>query len=192
MLLATTSRRLRDDFATGWDGVFGIIGQDHDGDCELATQSIFFQTIDISSSPLTRVQVALGALNSEPDFSNYEAVDGDGIDIFAAIDGGTEFLIGSFRSNASGASDLYLDTDLDGIGDGTRLTVELTDFTFDILDIGANLDLRIDLTSTASFEPLAVDNLRVTAVPEPSSFAILAVGTTGFVARRYRRRSPKR
>lgn len=176
----------RDDFQNGWNGDWGILGQDHDGDGFAATQSIFINGIDISGFTNLVTRVSLGALNSEPDFNNYEAADGDGIRIFASIDSASFVLIGEFAPNATGESDLYLDTDGDGIGDGPNLTVDLTDFTFALGGVGSLLDLRIDLTSTASFEPLAVDNVRVINIPEPGTGAILALGLAAGLIRRRR------
>lgn len=172
----------RDDFQNGWDGDFGIIGQDHDGEGGSSTQSIFIDGIDISGLSDISMIVSLGALNSEPDFTNYEA--GNGVRIFAEIDGGGAQLIGEFAPNANGASDLYLDTDGDGIGDGDRLTVDLTDFSFAIAGTGSSLNLQIDLNSDSSFEPLAVDNVRVDAIPAPGALALL--GIAGLATRRRR------
>ena len=174
----------RDDFQLGWDGNFGIHGQDHDGDNgNSATQSIMINGIDISGEPQLALTVALGALNSEPAFNNYEAADGDGIRIFASIDSGAFDLIGEFAPNATGEGDLYRDTGGNGIGNGARLTTELQDFSFLIAGTGSTLDIRIDLTSTGGFEPLAVDNVRI--VPEPTSSLLLAaVGIGGLLRRR--------
>ena len=86
--------------------------------------------------------IALAALSSEtvnPPFDNYEASEGDGIVIFAAIDGGTQMEIGRFSPPASGAvtmeakGDLYMDMDGDGIGSGAILTADLTDYSFSIV-----------------------------------------------------------
>jgi len=146
----------RDDFQNGWDGQFGILGQDHDGDAGPPTVSIDIPGINIAGQVDLGAKIRFGALNSEPNFNNYEAVDGDGIEIFATIDAGTPVLIGAFKPNATGASDLYRDDDLDGVGEGARLKVDLASFMFPISGTGNSLDLSIELTSTSSFEPLAV------------------------------------
>ena len=84
----------------------------------------------------------------------------------------------------SGISDLYLDTDGDGIGDGANLTATLTDFSFGIAGVGNSLDLEIQMTSTSSFEPLAIDWVRVNGIPEPATMALLVLG--GLMLRRRR------
>lgn len=106
---------------------------------------------------------ALGALASEEaGFDNYEAGDGDGISIYATIDGGAKMEIGRFSPPASGlntmtaAGNLYLDADYDGIGTGDVLTSDLTDFSFSI-------------------------------VPEPNGMSLAFMGLLGMVALRKRR-----
>ena len=179
------SNAARDDFQLGWDGGFGILGQDNDGDGFASTQSVFISGIDISGQSNISVVGSFGALNSEPNFNNYESSQGDGFKIYASIDGAGRTLIGEFAPNSTGASDLYLDTNGDGVGDGTRLTVDLADFSFGVAGTGSVLDIEVAMTSTGSFEPLAIDNIRVDAVPAPGSLALL--GFAGLVATRRRR-----
>ncbi len=153
------SNGARNDFQAGWAGSFGILSQDNDGEGGAATRTITIGPIDISgaASPVG-ITGSFGALNGEPEFDNYEG--GDGIQIFADIDG-TRTLIGAFAPDASGAGDLYQDTNLDGTGDGVNLTTTLTSFSFAAPSTGTSLTLEIELTSNDSFEPLAVDNIRV-------------------------------
>jgi hypothetical protein len=172
------SNAARDDFQNGWHGSFGIQGQDHDGDGGPATVSIGTEFM-FSDAPSFVVTVSLGALNSEPDFANFEAADGDGIEIYF-VDGSLAptlpILVSAFKPPASGAGDLYLDTDLDGVGDGERLTTTLQDFSFSFPNTYPFFRIGINMTSTSSFESLAVDNLRIDAVPEPAAIALLAMG----------------
>ncbi len=109
--------------------------------------------------------LALGALASEAaGFDNYDAEDGDGIAIFATIDGGAAVEIGRFSPPASGTNDmgtsgdLYLDPDGDGVGTGLALSADLTDFAFPI-----------------------------PAVPEPSSYALGMLPMLGVASLRKRR-----
>ncbi len=188
----------RDDFENGWDGLFGIISQDNDGEGGSATVSIDINGIEISGAADLSTVISLAALASEgAGFDNYENADGDGIVILASIDGGAAQQIAVFAPPAQGpnsdpgesSGDLSLDTNGDGFGDGARLTADLTDFTFNIAGTGNSLDLSIQLTSTGSFEPLAVDNVRVVesaAVPEPSALALLLAGSTAMLGRRRR------
>ncbi|MEM9797746.1 MAG: ExeM/NucH family extracellular endonuclease [Pseudomonadota bacterium] len=154
------SNGARDDFTDGFDGNFAIYGQDIDGDGGPSTGIITIPDIDLTGYSDPGVTIALGALNSEPSFQNYEAADGDGIRIFATLDGGARVQIGAFLPPEGGAGDLRQDTNGDGIGDGDPLTTRLTDFRFDLPE-GNLLTLEIEVTSTDSFEPIAVDNVRV-------------------------------
>ncbi len=167
----------RDDFQVGFDGDFAIFGQDHDGQGDDATQTITISGIDIDAADGLNVFVALGALDSEPDFFNFESSDGDGIEIFATIDGGTRELIGAFvptnNDDDGDGGDLVQDTDFDGVGDGQALSAALTDFAFPLPGTGSLLDLEIELTSTDGFEPIAVDNVRVSNVAPPPPPAAL-------------------
>ena len=153
----------RDDFQSGWAGGFGILSQDNDGEGGAATRTITIGPIDISgaASPVG-ITGSFGALNGEPEFDNYEG--SDGIRVFVDIDG-TRTLIGAFVPDASGAGDLYQDTDLDGVGDGLNLTTTLSSFAFLAPSTGTALTIEIELTSNNSFEPLAVDNIRVDCEP---------------------------
>ena len=155
-----TANAARDDFS-GFDGAFAILGQDHDGDGAAATQTVTIPNIDISGVGDLAIAAKVGAPSGEPDFENYEAADGDGIEIYATIDGGARSLVGAFAPPADGAGDLREDTDLDGIGDGAALTGQLEEFVFDPLGTGNLLTLEIELTSTDGFEPLALDKVSV-------------------------------
>ena len=157
----------RDDFQDGFDGSFAIFGQDIDnGDVQTSTGIVTIPDIDISTFAVPIVGIFLGALDSEPDFDNYEAADGDGIEIYATVDGGARTLIGAFAPPALGgggnpdAGDLYEDTDFDGVGDGARLTVTLAEFFYGV-STGNSLTLEIEVTSSDSFEPIVLDNVRV-------------------------------
>ncbi|MEL7240269.1 MAG: hypothetical protein AAGK78_15530, partial [Planctomycetota bacterium] len=156
----------RDDFQSGFDGAFAIQAQDLDGDGGEATRTVTIPDLDISAMAAPTVTLSLGALNSSG-FDNFEAADGDGIRVFATVDGGARTLIGAFLpvavgdAGTAGAGNLALDTDGDGVGDGDILTTELSAFTFNLPSEGTTATIEIDLTSTGSFEPLALDNVVV-------------------------------
>jgi len=170
----------RDDFQVGFDGSFAIFGQDiDDGDVQTSTGIVTIPDIDISTFAIPEVGISLGALNSEPDFDNYEAADGDGIEIYATVDAGARTLVGAFKPPALSqggtpdVGDLYEDTDLDGVGDGTLLTIELADFFYGV-DTGNSLTLEIEATSSDSFEPIVIDNVRVDDVIPVELVAFIA------------------
>jgi hypothetical protein len=171
-MVPDTANAIRMEFEDGFDGNFAIMGHDLDGTGGEATRTIAIPDINILGASNLEVSVSLGAFNSEPEFNEYEAADGDGIQIFATIDGGMRTLIARFAPPAMGGGgaantgDLYLDTNGDGVGDVSdenRLTTVLKNFAFAIPGTGAMLDLEIDLTSTDNNEPLVVDNVVVSA-----------------------------
>ena len=187
----------RDDFQLGWDGVWGIMGQDFDGDGFNVRQSVTIPGINITGFTDLSVTAALGALDDEPNFNNYEnSIFGqaDGYDIFATIDAGPRTLLASWRGSdasapggSAGNGDLYLDTDGDGVGNfdpATLLTRVLTDYTFAIAGTGNSLTIEIEVESSSSFEMVAFDNVRVNGVPEPSTLALLALGVLPLLRRR--------
>ena len=164
------SNAARDDFREGFDGGFAIHSQDNDGGGGSAVGTITIPGIDISGQSGLVVAIGLGALNSEPSFQNYENADNDGVRVYATIDAGGRTLIGAFLPPAGGAGDLYRDTDNDNVGDGVNLTTTITDQFFDLTGTGSSLTLEIELTTTGSFEPIVVDNVRVQAGIAPSPF----------------------
>ena len=180
------SNAARDDFQEGWHLDFGLMGQDFDAEGGDPTQIVSIDPVDTTGFTDLMLTVSLGGLDDEVKggFDNYEAADGDGIKIFVAS-GGSEGMtqIGQFSPPAVGANsgeaagDLYRDDDFDGVGDGDRLTRVLTDFSFGIDEVGAtDLQIIFELTSTDSFEMIAMDNVRLTGVPEPASGLLCLVG----------------
>ncbi len=184
----------RDDYASGWDGDYGILGQDHDGDLGAATRHVVLAPIDVSGFTALSVTASFGALASEPDFLNFEAAEGDGIKLFATLDAGPQTLVAEFAPPFGGAGDLRLDTDDDGVGDGAVLTTTLADFAFALLGTGSLLTLDFAMTSTGSFETLALDNVRVegieaAAVPLPAPGLMLGFGAAALAGLGARRRA---
>ena len=72
----------RDEFQNGWDGSFGIHGQDFSGEGLAATQTVTIAGIDISSFAELSVTLALGARAGESfGFENFEVADNDGVEM---------------------------------------------------------------------------------------------------------------
>ena len=72
--------------------------------------------------------------------------------------------LGGFAPDISGQGNLLLDTNLDGIGDGVALTTTLTEYSFPFTVDGTVMDFFLELESTASSEPIVIDNLQIFAV----------------------------
>lgn len=165
----------REQFQLGWDGQYGILGQDHSGDGQDATQTVSIPGVLIDGRSNLVVKIAIAARAGEVNgFDNFEGAENDGIEIYVTIDGGARVLIGSFAPPAmsvnggTNVGDLYLDSDLNQIGEGPRLTSVLSDFVFAVPGTGMSLDVEIEMTSAGSFEIAALDNVRVETV-EPAT-----------------------
>lgn len=180
---------------TGTDGSFFFAAQDTNGDpCTLATQTLIFDDIDISS--FTNLTFAM--LVAEDDSSNGEEdwddvssfiveVDIDNTGIFTKI---LQFEAIELRPDGSSSSsnkEPALDTDFDGIGDGTRLSPAFQEFTAAIGN-GSLIDIRLTFTDLKNGdEDIAIDNIRIvdgfTATPtisltSPIDGSIFNPGTT--------------
>ena len=150
---------------TGQDGNFFWAGMDIDGDpCSGKTKSITFKTVNI-----------IGVTNLS--FSGLFAEDdsGDGkedwdrperVFVEYQVDGGAWVKILQFANSGTNFNgEPRLDTDLDGIGDGTALTPTFTEFTAPISGSGNELTLRITLEDLDSGdEDVAFDLIKVTGV----------------------------
>ena len=185
------SNTIRRDFQSGFDGGFAIFGQDHDGSGQNKTQTVTIPNLNIEGVRDGRVYLALGARDDQAN-DTYELSEGDGIKIFATVDGGTRTLIGEFAppsvGNAGGINQgsLRLDTDGDGIGDGATLTTTLRNYGFNFAETGKLLTVEIELTSTSPFEPLVLDNVRIlgnrpgtTTLAQPPIGGTVVVNTDG-------------
>ena len=109
-------------------------------------------------------------LGLSADFAEALAADGfhdidasDFIRIEVQIDGGGFVNVLEFRGNDDGANELFaVDTDQDGLGDGTALGEAAQNVAAMISGEGTLLDVRLSARVTANDEDFAVDNLRVT------------------------------
>ena len=146
---------------------------------------------DINITDFTNLNVQLLAAEDD-DGTNQDWDASDAFEIFASIDGGPSTLVFSIRNDGTGFNaEPLIDTDLDGIGDGTAITDTFADFTGTIAGTGTELDLEFRFSLNSGDEDLAIDNIRIngdlatSAIPEPSSIALLGlVGLAGVVRRR--------
>jgi hypothetical protein len=120
----------------------------------------------------------------------------DGFLIRASIDGGAFQNLLAFEAAGAFNQLLRQDTDFNGVGDGFQPTSAFTAFNnLSISGTGSNLLLEIILTSNDGNVEFAFDdvtitgNLSVSAVPEPSSIAMMIVGGSLLAFRR--RKSPR-
>ncbi|MBC58490.1 MAG: hypothetical protein CL814_16350 [Confluentimicrobium sp.] len=150
---------------TGYTGTTGsfLTGQDLDGEGAALPITASWTGLDISGLSNLSFSGEFAEL-----FENSGNIDAaDYIRVIAAIDGGAEQTLLEFRgADFSSTSGPYngifrLDTDADGIGDGTALTNDMTAVLASIAGTGSTLDLRLELSVDAGYEDFALDNFKV-------------------------------
>jgi hypothetical protein len=129
-----------------------------------------FSSIDVSAASAIRISIDIGAGS----ISAFDSAD-DHVHVQYRIDGGEWATALAFENDGNtfnGA--LRHDADLDGIGEGRILGLELLGFSSpDVAVSGSLMDLRIDTLMTSGGEAVAFDTIQVVAVPEPAMTALL-------------------
>lgn len=142
------------------DGSFFFAAQDLDGDGYSPEQTITFTGIDISGQS----NLSFSILLAEDD-SNDGKEDWDDNDYFIVeyqIDGGGYKNLLAVRATEAGTNFApAIDTNFDGVGDGTEITSTWADFSASISETGATLDIKIIVGLGSGDEDIAFDNLRV-------------------------------
>jgi hypothetical protein len=105
----------------------------------------------------------------------------------AQIDGGGYGLIFAIQNDGTTSNTVpQVDINLDGDGEGAVITDALTEYSAAIAGTGNTLDLRITYDMNDGDEDIAIDNVRVTGIPEPASLALLGAGGLMLLGRRRR------
>ncbi len=142
------------------DGSYFFAAQDLDGDGYSPEQTITFTGIDISGQS----NLSFSILLAEDD-SNDGKEDWDDNDYFIVeyqIDGGGYKDLLAVRATEAGTNFApAIDTNFDGVGDGTEITSTWADFSASISETGATLDIKIIVGLGSGDEDIAFDHLRV-------------------------------
>ncbi|MEM7504999.1 MAG: hypothetical protein AAF417_23455, partial [Pseudomonadota bacterium] len=131
------------------------------------TRTIDFNTIDITGF----TSLEFSGLFAEDDFTNgFEDWDTDTrVYVEVSIDGGAFSKVLQFAATGTNTAP-RLDTDFDGVGDGTILTDTFQSFSANISGTGSTLDVRVVLENlNLNDEDIAFDNLQVTGTPPPAN-----------------------
>ncbi len=153
------------------DGSFYFAAQDLDAEAGSINPSIITITgINISGESGLALTVALAeddASDTFEDFDNGNSGDNNYIWFEVQIDGGSYEKILAVESSAiiGGSNGVpAIDTNFDGLGDGTTITEAWTDFTASIAGTGSTLNLRITMNLDDGDEDIAIDNIRITGL----------------------------
>ena len=156
---------------TGFTGNYFWAAEDIDASDNPTGQAILeFNSIALSDFPEISISLDIAAGST----TAFDSVD-DFVLVQYRVDSGSWTTALAFQNDGEVFNTaLYVDTDLDGIGDGAQLGLAMqTISTAAIAVSGAFLDLRIDTLMTSGSEAVAFDNIQVAGVPEPNVVALI-------------------
>ncbi len=168
---------------SGFSGGF-LVGEDLDGEGATLPITLTWSGIDISSG-------------TEFEFSGLFAgtTGTDALDFVSfsySIDGGSKILLLAFRQDVDDPDTFNgawrVDTNFDGRGEGSILTTTAQSISATFAAVGSVLDLQVELDFNSGSEEFAMDSLTITAVPEPSTYAVGILGLVALTALVRRRR----
>ena len=104
------------------------------------------------------------------------------------IDAGGFNRLFAIEDQGAGSTHPRVDTNLNGVGDGTPITATFTRFSRVLANpSGSVLDVRATFNGlTVTHEDLAFDSFRIEAIPEPNSFVLVGGALLCVVIRRRR------
>lgn len=144
----------------GQSGSFYFAAMDTNGDGNPTDVSITFDDIDIAGA----TNLSFSGLFAEDDDGTNQDWDADAsVVVSVSIDGGTFEEILRFEAEGGTNTEPRVDTDGDGLGDGTALTPDFALFTAPIAGTGSTMDVRIDISNLeAGDEDIAFDAIEIT------------------------------
>ena len=149
------------------DGSFYFAAQDINGEGAEDLQSIDFTGIDISGA--SNLMLSFLAAEDQASDGNEDWDSDDFFTIEYQIDsGGYQSLFAFENDGAIINSAPFVDTDLDGTGDGTEVTDSFATFSQAIAATGSTLDLRFTFRLGSGDEDLAIDRIELTGDVAPS------------------------
>lgn len=147
--------------------------QDIDGEGATLPVSLTFDDIDISgsSSLVFKINIA-----EDDDGSNQDWDDNDYLHITYDIDNSGTFqnLLWIRNDGSTFNSAPFIDTDFDGIGDGTEITNIFSQIEVPITGSGNTIDIKIEMSLDSGEEDIAFDNILIEEAPADCSISNLA------------------
>ncbi|WP_404307061.1 beta strand repeat-containing protein [Neorhodopirellula lusitana] len=145
---------------TGREGAGYFAAMDIDGEGAAATQTLTMDSVDITGKTNLSFSVMLA---EDDDGTNQDWDAADYAHFQYQIDGGGyQDLLWVEADIASGSNGTPLiDTDFDGLGDGTEITSTFTTFTAAIPGGGSSLDIKAEISLDSGDEDIAIDLMQV-------------------------------
>ncbi|EMI42520.1 lamin tail domain-containing protein [Rhodopirellula sp. SWK7] len=145
---------------TGQEGAGYFAAMDLDGEGDAATQTLTMDSVDITGKTNLSFSVMLA---EDDDGTNQDWDAADYAHFQYQIDGGGfQDLLWVEADISSGSNGTPLiDTDFDGVGDGTEVTSTFTTFTAAIPGGGSSLDIKAEISLDSGDEDLAIDLMQV-------------------------------
>lgn len=160
---------------TGILGSGYLGGQDLDGDGEDGTQTITFDDINISGYESLELRVYLA---EDDDASDQDWDAADYVHFTYDVDNTGSFSNLLWIEGSGGTNTApFIDTDFDGVGDGTEITSTFTQFTANISGSGSTLDLKIEISLDSGDEDIAIDNIEIYGTATGGTATKLAVSS---------------
>jgi hypothetical protein len=139
-----------------------IAADDNDeyGDAEYLEGTITTNSVSIAGYGSVEVQVDIAG---DAAFADYESAERVYLE-YSINGGGWNRLVGYCGNSASASTPLYEDRDLDGIGDGQRITPVFTTFKYAIPATGSTIQVQFRV-ALGPAEDFAFDNIKIIGNP---------------------------
>ncbi|MEH6538408.1 MAG: HYR domain-containing protein [Psychroserpens sp.] len=163
---------------TGQEGSFYFAAQDLDGE-EPFEDIISLYTYPFGVFGRTNLRIKF-LLAEDDDGENQDWDLSEHFRVYTSIDGGNEVLVFAVEDQGfEFNSEPRVDTDFNGVGDGTAITDTFNEFMASIPGTGDLLQIRFEFSLNAGDEDIAIDNIRVIGdAPPPCPDADNPVVTT--------------
>lgn len=167
---------------TGYNGSYYFAAQDMDGEGMTLPGYLYLNDVDISGYSNLGFEIML----AEDDYDDPKWDEAnDYLHIAYRIDDGAwqELLWVESELSSGYNGEPRIDTDFDGVGDGTEITEPFQNFTESISGTGSSLDIRLEFSLNSGGEDIAVDDIKVTGTPaggveDPGNFAATTVSSS--------------
>jgi hypothetical protein len=162
---------------TNDQGTYFFAAQDIDGVVEAPSLPVYLNVDDADISGYTGLSFSV-YLAEDDDSANQDWDSADSVRFYYDIDNtGIWKRLIWVESSGTTNTEPAIDTDFDGVGDGTAISAAFTQFSASISGTGSVIDIRVSLALNSGDEDIALDNLLITGtaaggVADPSGFSV--------------------